>query len=82
MYKATEIHTKTEVAVKVVNLHEISIKDIEHLKREIYIHTRLQHPNIVKIYEEIWTEKHAYIFMELVRGVELFDHLNRHGPLP
>lgn len=51
VYRATEVHTKTEVAVKIINLHEISIKDIEHLKREIFIHTKLQHPNIVKIYE-------------------------------
>lgn len=69
------------MAVKIVNIDNLSKKQIEHLKREISIQKNLNHENIVRIYEVVWTESKVYIFMELAKGTELFEYISKHGPL-
>jgi serine/threonine protein kinase len=45
------------------------------------VQKELSHPNIVRIYEAIWTQDQLFIFMELARGRELFDRLLKEGRL-
>lgn len=40
---------------------------------------RLNHPNIIKFYQVIQTDKILYLVMEYASGGELFDYLLAHG---
>ena len=51
------------------------LTDIEGFTREINIMIKLDHPNIIKIYEVYETETYVYIVMELCTGGELFDRI-------
>ena len=47
--------------------------------REMRILKTLNHPNIVRLYEVIDTEKELYLVMEYASGGEVFDYLVAHG---
>uniref|UniRef100_A0A8C0ELQ5 non-specific serine/threonine protein kinase n=1 Tax=Bubo bubo TaxID=30461 RepID=A0A8C0ELQ5_BUBBB len=47
--------------------------------REVRIMKILNHPNIVKLFEVIETEKTLYLIMEYASGGEVFDYLVAHG---
>uniref|UniRef100_A0A672SXT3 non-specific serine/threonine protein kinase n=1 Tax=Sinocyclocheilus grahami TaxID=75366 RepID=A0A672SXT3_SINGR len=49
------------------------------LFREVRIMKVLNHPNIVKLFEVIETEKTLYLIMEYASGGEVFDYLVAHG---
>ncbi|UYV71487.1 MARK1 [Cordylochernes scorpioides] len=53
--------------------------DGELLFREVRIMKMLDHPNIVKLYQVIETEKTLYLVMEYASGGEVFDYLVAHG---
>lgn len=47
----------------------------EHFQYEINILKKLDHPNILKLYEVFQDEKRYYIVTELCKGGELFDEI-------
>ena len=49
------------------------------LFREVRIMKTLDHPNIVKLFQVIETEKTLYLVMEYASGGEVFDYLVLHG---
>lgn len=49
------------------------------LFREVRIMKMLDHPNIVKLYQVIETDKTLYLVMEYASGGEVFDYLVAHG---
>uniref|UniRef100_A0A8C7Y2S6 non-specific serine/threonine protein kinase n=1 Tax=Oryzias sinensis TaxID=183150 RepID=A0A8C7Y2S6_9TELE len=49
------------------------------LFREVRIMKGLNHPNIVKLFEVIETDKTLYLVMEYASGGEVFDYLVSHG---
>ncbi|XP_076359776.1 MAP/microtubule affinity-regulating kinase 3-like isoform X2 [Tachypleus tridentatus] len=61
------------------------VKLAEHLLtgkeiyREVKIMKMLDHPNVVKLYQVIETDKTLYLVMEYASGGELFDYLVAHG---
>ena len=63
-------------AVKV--LDKVKVKkydDPNNLLAEIEILKKIDHPNIMKIYEFYQDSKNYYIIMELIHGKELFDYI-------
>jgi serine/threonine protein kinase len=42
----------------------------------------LNHPLLVHFKESIQTKTHLYIVTELVKGLDLFEYIKIHGPLP
>uniref|UniRef100_A0A8C7KRN8 non-specific serine/threonine protein kinase n=1 Tax=Oncorhynchus kisutch TaxID=8019 RepID=A0A8C7KRN8_ONCKI len=52
---------------------------LARLFREVRIMKILNHPNIVKLFEVIETEKTLYLVMEYASGGEVFDYLVAHG---
>jgi len=48
-------------------------------KDEIEILSKLDHPNILKLYEIYTDEKRYYIVTELCKGGELFDEIIKKG---
>lgn len=63
-----------KVAIKVLN--KAKLKDnLEAIKEEVRILTKLDHPNIVKYYETYDDAKYMYLVMEYCNGGELFDKI-------
>lgn len=63
-----------KVAIKVLN--KAKLKDnIEAIKEEVGILTKLDHPNIVKYYETYDDAKYMYLVMEYCNGGELFEKI-------
>lgn len=50
VYKALDKNGKT-IAIKKINIHNINDKLLERIEYEIHIHKKLEHPNIVKLYD-------------------------------
>ena len=68
--------TKEQVAIKILEKAKIkNKKDLERIEKEIKYMKKLNHPNIVKIYEIIENENNFYISMEYVSGGELFNYI-------
>lgn len=53
--------------------------NVFQLFREVRIMKMLDHPNIVKLFQVIETEKTLYLVMEYASGGEVFDYLVLHG---
>jgi serine/threonine-protein kinase len=67
------------VAVKYIKLGDP--KETRTVEREVAILARLQHPNIVDIYDTYRFEHYQLIVMELIRGGNLQDALDKIGGL-
>ncbi|KAF7644162.1 hypothetical protein LDENG_00226690, partial [Lucifuga dentata] len=74
-------HTLTgrEVAIKIIDKTQLNPTSLQKLFREVRIMKILNHPNIVKLFEVIETEKTLYLVMEYASGGEVFDYLVAHG---
>nr|XP_032811843.1 MAP/microtubule affinity-regulating kinase 3-like isoform X4 [Petromyzon marinus] len=76
---ARHILTGREVAIKIIDKTQLNPTSLQKLFREVRIMKCLNHPNIVKLYEVIETEKTLYLVMEYASGGEVFDYLVAHG---
>jgi serine/threonine protein kinase len=64
VYKATERATGKKYAIKRIQKDEEGV-DIELLKREIYIMKKVDHPNILKLFEVYEDEDYFFLVLEL-----------------
>ena len=72
------IHKKTnqEVAIKIFEKKKFfSSKDIIYFQKEISILKKLNHPNIINIYNIIENDTHFYIIMEYASKGDLFKYI-------
>ncbi|KAM4522252.1 MAP/microtubule affinity-regulating kinase 3-like [Odontesthes bonariensis] len=76
---ARHVRTGREVAVKIIDKTQLNPTSLQKLFREVRIMKVLNHPNIVKLFEVIETEKTLYLVMEYASGGEVFDYLVAHG---
>jgi serine/threonine protein kinase len=78
VYKAIDPIIDRTVAIKTINLN-LSRQDLEEyearFRQEIKAAGRLNHPNIVTLYDVGNTDKVAYMAMEFLEGQELKDML-------
>jgi len=58
-----------------VKKKDLSLKDLELLKREIEVLKVCQHPNICKMYDVFENEAKIFIVMEMLVGGDLFNYL-------
>jgi len=87
VYRGQHVHLPREIVVKSILLSAFSPSAQSHLKarfrREAYIQSQLDHPNIVRVYEFFAAEDNYYMVMEYVPGMSLRDLLSRQGvPTP
>eukprot|EP01097_Dermamoeba_algensis_P011869 TRINITY_DN9355_c0_g1_i1.p1 TRINITY_DN9355_c0_g1~~TRINITY_DN9355_c0_g1_i1.p1 ORF type:complete len:285 (+),score=53.52 TRINITY_DN9355_c0_g1_i1:105-959(+) len=80
----THIITGQKVAVKIIIKNQFDQKAMTKIYREIFILKllgQLQHPNIIRLYEVIDTEKVVFLIMEYASGGEILDFIVAHGRL-
>jgi serine/threonine protein kinase len=83
VYRARQISVGgREVAVKVIRPDRIAPALIERFRREIEVSGRLEHPNIVRIYDAGESGGVLYLVMEYLEGMTLAQVVKRRGALP
>jgi eukaryotic-like serine/threonine-protein kinase len=83
VYRVRDLHLEREVALKV--LHPLLTQDpsvVERFRREAQLAARLNHPNIVNIYDIAGRSGLLWYTMELIEGPSLAQLVDRDGPLP
>ena len=69
--------TGAKVAVKTIKKANLTVEDIDLAKREIEILKLCQHPNIIRLHDTFENPDHIYIVMELLKGKDLYEYLNK-----
>ena len=82
-YKVRNHLTQRLEALKVLSADAGADREgVERFIREIKVHARLVHPNIVTFYNAAEMEGQLVMTMELVNGITLLERLKRMGSLP
>lgn len=87
MYRGYDIEKNQNIAIKINILdgklsHEGMENLMKHLRREMSIHKQLEHPNIVKMIDQLDLEGNKIGFiLEYCTGPELKTYLRKEGCL-
>ncbi len=73
VYRAHDELLDRDVAVKIIHKPQLTPEDRERLLREARMAARLNHPNIVAVYDAGEVDGLPYIVMELVEGKSAFQ---------
>lgn len=69
-------------AMKIMKKSEIlRLKQLEHIKSEVQLLSKIQHPFIINLVGHFQDEKRLYLVLDYVQGGELFSYLRRSGRL-
>ncbi|MGD9681007.1 MAG: serine/threonine protein kinase [Candidatus Obscuribacterales bacterium] len=80
VYEATDVNTGRSVAVKTLKYSENDLS--ARFARELQIHSKLKHPNIVEAIASLEDDKgQPFFVMELLHGLSMEDFLDKHGQL-
>ncbi|XP_042424239.1 serine/threonine-protein kinase ATG1c-like isoform X1 [Zingiber officinale] len=72
----------TEVAVKEIVMDRLSKKLQENLLSEVFILRRINHPNIIALYDFIQTSGRIYLVLEYCKDGDLSVYIQNHGRVP
>lgn len=82
VYKAVDLQTNTDVAIKLLNDENSSDeRSVRRFVNESKAVAMLSHPNIVNIQDVAFNDTHKYIVMEFLEGITLKDYLKEKGKL-
>lgn len=73
--KALHLPSQEFRAIKIIDTRHMHKEDKLKIFQEIKILSKLDHPNIIKIYEYFNSNRSIYIVTELLGGGELFDRI-------
>ncbi|MCX7934319.1 MAG: protein kinase, partial [Planctomycetota bacterium] len=83
VYRARQISLEREVALKVLAPHLAKNQEfVRRFEREAKSIARVNHPNILQVYDVGVVDDLHFIAMEFIRGHSLTDRLRQHGFLP
>jgi serine/threonine protein kinase len=77
--KVTHKKTKKDFAVKIIKKKNLNAEELATINDEVDILQKIDHPNIVKLYEIFDTSKFLYMVLELLTGGELFERIVQKG---
>lgn len=80
VYRATQLSVDREVALKIVRCSELSPGARFRFVREVRLNGRLEHPNVVRIYDCREERDTMFYTMELVRGTDLGTYCQKREP--
>ncbi|OZJ02239.1 hypothetical protein BZG36_04544 [Bifiguratus adelaidae] len=73
------VETGAETAVKLIKKEHVGTSSrLSKVEREILALRRVRHPNIVRLYDVIETERYIGIVLEYASGGELFEYILAH----
>ncbi|KAJ7950250.1 Kinase family protein [Quillaja saponaria] len=72
----------TEVAIKEIVTGRLNKKLQESLMSEIFILKRINHPNIIHLYDIVEAPGKIHLVLEYCRGGDLSVYIQRHGRMP
>lgn len=78
VYRARDTRLDRQVAIKCLRTELFEAHYVERFKREALLLAKLNHPNIVQIYDFIEAPTQLALVMELVEGQNLQLHLREH----
>ena len=84
VYLAKHKVLETIVAIKSLHSNLVSDKVFRNrFKTEAKVHSKLNHPNVVKLIDFQQRKDGLFIIMEYVKGIQLDDYINNEtGPIP
>lgn len=83
VFEAKDERLERRVAVKIVELSSSAVPQVgERFRREAIATARLNHPNVVTIFDSGTEGSLAYLVMELLPGKPLAQMVRESGPLP
>ena len=81
VYLATDPHLERQVAIKTLRMHLPKQSERQaRLMQEARTVSKLQHPNIIPLYEAGEYEGLLYLVFEYVDGISLRDQIKKNGP--
>lgn len=81
VYEAEDFERGERIAIKTIRPELAKDTHLSWLRREIELASRIEHPNICRVYDVVEAEGRAFLTMELLEGETLAAHLRRHGTL-
>lgn len=82
VYRGKHKSLDLERAIKIIDKNLMTQEEQIRSQREFDILKKLDHPNIMKMYEYFITSNKFYLICELCLGGELFDKIKEKGNLP
>jgi serine/threonine-protein kinase len=82
VYLAKDIRHDRDVAIKVLHPELSASIGADRFEREIKLAAKLQHPNILGLYDSGVADTLLYYVMPFIKGESLRDRLDREGQLP
>jgi serine/threonine protein kinase len=83
VYRVRDLHLEREVALKVLHPHFTADPSVvERFRREAQLAARINHPNIVDIYDIAGRSGLLWYTMEFVDGPNLAQKVEKDGPVP
>lgn len=80
VWQAVNIQLGVKVAIKLPNPDRMNPQDLERFRREARALCLIHNEHVLRFFEYN-TEPTPYLVMELLRGHDLSEHLQKHGPL-
>jgi serine/threonine-protein kinase len=82
VYRARQVHMNRVVALKMIRRHALDAAARERFRSEAQAVARVDHPNVVRVYDSGEHEGRPYLAMELVQGGSLKEACERHPRSP
>ena len=80
--EALHVASGEKIAIKILEKSRIKKEDdLKRIRREINILTKVNHPNIIQLYETIETYKYFFFVMEYAKLGELSDYIEKKDKL-
>ncbi|ODV87948.1 hypothetical protein CANARDRAFT_182790, partial [[Candida] arabinofermentans NRRL YB-2248] len=77
VFKAFDKETNTFIAIKIIDKKNMKTDQINSVLKEIAIMTRVEHPNITKLYSYLNSNnsRYCFLFLEYLSGGEIFNQI-------
>eukprot|EP01060_Flectonema_neradi_P031868 TRINITY_DN4945_c6_g1_i1.p1 TRINITY_DN4945_c6_g1~~TRINITY_DN4945_c6_g1_i1.p1 ORF type:complete len:491 (+),score=80.56 TRINITY_DN4945_c6_g1_i1:105-1577(+) len=81
VYQGKDLTTGKAIAVKVTNMKILSKELQERLRGETDILTQINHPNIVKLYDQLQNGKYQLLMLEYMQGRDMHQLISDGKPI-
>ncbi len=77
VFLGIHINSGEKYAIKIISFSQLSPFDVQNIYREILVHRKLDHPNIVKLVDYFIDEENLYFVQEYLEGGNLYQYMYR-----